>query len=67
MPALVETFALEADPAKRKALADQMQVRVLDQAPELFLGQFSPPAALRANIHGMIPNGMTVFWNVKKE
>jgi peptide/nickel transport system substrate-binding protein len=67
MPALVAAFEVETDPAKRQALAKEMQVRVLDQAPEMFLGQFSPPAAYRSNLHGVVRNGLHVFWNVRRE
>jgi peptide/nickel transport system substrate-binding protein len=67
MPPLVTQFEQETDPAKRQELADQMQVRVLDQAPEMFLGQFSPPTAFRSNLHGVIANGLHVFWNVRRD
>jgi peptide/nickel transport system substrate-binding protein len=66
MPPLVAKFEVESDPAKRKALAEEMQLRVLDQAPQMFLGQYSPPTALRANLTGMIVNGLHVFWNIRR-
>ena len=66
MPPLVAKFEAEPDPAKRKVLAEEMQRRVLDQAPQLFLGQYSPPTALRANLTGMIVNGLHVFWNLRR-
>jgi peptide/nickel transport system substrate-binding protein len=66
MPPLVAKFEIEPDAAKRKALAEEMQLRVLDQAPQLFLGQYSPPTALRANLSGMIVNGLHVFWNMRR-
>jgi peptide/nickel transport system substrate-binding protein len=67
MPPLVTAFETETNPEKRRALATEMQVRVLDQAPQMFLGQFSPPTAYRSNLHGMINNGLHVFWNVRRE
>ncbi len=67
MPPLVAQFEVESDPAQRKALAEEMQRRVLDQAPQLFLGQYSPPTAHRANVTGMIVNGLHVFWNMRRE
>ena len=67
MPPLVSAFEVATDPTQRQALATQMQIRVLDQAPEMFLGQFSPPTAFRSNLHGVIANGMHVFWNVRRE
>jgi peptide/nickel transport system substrate-binding protein len=67
MPPLVAAFEVETDPAKRQALAELMQLRVLDQAPEMFLGQFSPPTAFRSDLLGVIANGLHVFWNVKRQ
>ena len=66
MPPLVARFEVEADPAKRQALAEDMQRRVLDQAPQLFLGQYAPPTAYRANLTGVIFNGLHVFWNIRR-
>jgi len=66
MPALVSRFEVESDPLKRKALADEMQVRVLAEAPEMLLGQFSPPTAYRADLTGVIANGVSVFWNIRR-
>ncbi len=67
MPPLVAKFEVETDPAKRQALADEMQRRVLGEAPEMLLGQFSPPTAFRSDLHGVIANGLHVFWNVRRE
>ena len=67
MPPLVAKFEVEPDPAKRRELAEEMQRRVLDQAPQLFLGQYSPPTAYRADLTGMIVNGLHVFWNIRRE
>ena len=67
MPALVAQFEVEPDREKRMALAKEMQLRVLDQAPQMFLGQFSPPAAHRSNIVGLVNTGLSVFWNARRE
>ena len=67
MPDLVAKFEVEADPVKRQELAREMQVRVLDQAPQMFLGQFAPPTAYRSNLKGVLQNGMHVFWNIRRE
>lgn len=66
MPPLVARFEVESDPAQRQALAREMQQRVLDQAPQMFLGQFSPPTAYRANLTGVLPTGVHTFWNVAR-
>jgi peptide/nickel transport system substrate-binding protein len=67
MPELVAKFEVEADPAKRKALATEMQLRVLDQAPQMFLGQFAPPTAYRANLNGVLRTGVHTFWNITRD
>jgi len=66
MPALVAKFEVEPDKEKRMALAKEMQLRVLDQAPQMFLGQFSPPSAYRSDIQGLINTGLSVFWNARR-
>ena len=66
MPPPVAKFAARPASAKRKVLAGEMQRRVLDQAPQLFLGQYSLPTALRANLSGKIVNGLHVVWNLRR-
>ncbi len=66
MPELVARFQTEADPAKRRELAREMQLRVLDQAPQMFLGQFAPPTAYRADLKGVLTNGVHTFWNITR-
>jgi peptide/nickel transport system substrate-binding protein len=66
MPELVARFEVEADPDKRKALAREMQIRVLDQAPQMFLGQFAPPTAYRAELDGVLRTGVHTFWNIRR-
>ena len=66
MPPLVAQFEVEADSAKRMALAQEMQRRVLDQAPQMFLGQFAPPTAYRATLNGVLRTGVHTFWNISR-
>jgi peptide/nickel transport system substrate-binding protein len=30
-------------------------------------GQFSAPMAYRADLHGVVPFGFPVFWNIKRK
>ena len=53
--------------ASRQALATEMQLRVLDQAPQMFLGQFAPPTAYRANLNGVLRTGVHTFWNITRD
>jgi peptide/nickel transport system substrate-binding protein len=61
---LRSAWALESDPAKQKALADQIQTRALAVIPYVSYGQFFTPTAFRKAVTGRIPSSDTVFWNV---
>ena len=65
---LRDAFAKETDPAKQKAIAEQVQLRVLDYPTHVPLGQFTTPTAIRANISGLVvPTPSLVLWNVEKK
>ena len=53
------------DRAAQRAIAERMQLQVLDQAPYLPLGQILQPAVMRKDLTG-ITNGFARFWSVKK-
>jgi peptide/nickel transport system substrate-binding protein len=63
---LRDDFARTTDAAKRKALAEALQVRLAEFPTYAPLGQFNMPVALRANVSGNMEAPATVFWNVKK-
>ena len=60
-------FADEADAAKRKAIAEAMQVRVSESPTHIFAGQWVLPAAVRKNISGNLESPVTIFWNIEKK
>jgi len=64
---LRDDFARTIDPAKRKELAEALQVRLSEFPTYAPLGQFNMPVALRANVSGNMEAPATVFWNVKKQ
>jgi peptide/nickel transport system substrate-binding protein len=64
---LRDAFAKETDPAKQKALAEAVQVRVTEYPTHVHLGQWYSPMALRNNIDGNIQAPVPVFWNVTKK
>jgi peptide/nickel transport system substrate-binding protein len=66
---LRDQYARQTDPARLKAIAEAVQVRVrVTQYPtHLPLGQWFQPAAMRKNIDGMLQAPVTVFWNVEKK
>ena len=62
---LRDHFARESDPAKLKAIAEAVQVRVTQYPTHIHLGQWYGAAAVRKNVEGMIEAPVTVFWNVQ--
>ncbi len=67
MEQLRDAFARETDPAKQKAIAEQVQLRYLEVPTHVHLGQWNKPMALRKNVDGMLSAPVPVFWNVEKK
>jgi peptide/nickel transport system substrate-binding protein len=67
MEKLRDAFAREADPAKQKAISEQVQLRYLEVPTHVHLGQWYKPIALRKNIDGMLSAPVVIFWNVEKK
>ncbi len=59
-------FAQSSTDAEKKKLAEQLQLRAIETASHVHLGQYNNPAALRTNISGLVPGGAQVYWNIKK-
>ena len=59
-------FAQAGSDAEKKKLAEQLQLRAIETATHVHLGQYNNPAALRDNISGLVPAGAQVYWNIKK-
>jgi len=64
---LRDQFAKETDPAKQKAIAEQVQLRVIEYPTHAILGQFTTPTALRANVNGLVHAPSLALWNVEKK
>jgi peptide/nickel transport system substrate-binding protein len=58
-------FVRAGSDAEKKKLAEQLQLRAIETASHVHLGQYSNPAAVRKNITGMLQGGQ-VYWNIKK-
>ncbi|HRH85963.1 MAG TPA: ABC transporter substrate-binding protein [Rubrivivax sp.] len=67
MEQLRDAFARETDPAKQKAIAEQVQLRYLEVPTHVHLGQWYKPIAMRKNIDGMVTAPVVIFWNVEKK
>jgi peptide/nickel transport system substrate-binding protein len=64
---LRDAYAKESDPAKQKAIAEQVQLRVIDYPTHVILGQFTTPTALRTNVNGLLHTPSLALWNVEKK
>ncbi|BBK41078.1 ABC transporter substrate-binding protein [Allostella vacuolata] len=64
--ALKNTFAAESDPAKQKAIAEEMQTRAYDQVFYIPLGIYNNFAAYRSNVRNFIDSSIPVFWGIEK-
>jgi peptide/nickel transport system substrate-binding protein len=67
MEKLRDDFARETDPAKQKAIAEQVQQRYLESPTHVHLGQWYKPIAMRKNIEGMISAPVIALWNIEKK
>ena len=52
---------------KQKAIAEQVQLRVVEYPTHVILGQFTQPTGLRANIDGLLHTPALALWNVEKK
>jgi peptide/nickel transport system substrate-binding protein len=67
MEALRDQFARETNPAKQKAIAEAVQVRLTQYPTHVPLGQWYGAAAMPKSVDGMIEAPVTVFWNIEKK
>jgi peptide/nickel transport system substrate-binding protein len=64
---LRDAFAGETDPVKRKAIAEQVQLRVVEYPTHVPLGQFTTASAIRSNVSGLLHAPWLALWNVEKK
>ncbi len=65
---LRDAYAAESDPAKQKAIAEQVQLRVAGPYPtHAPLGQFTVPTAVRSNVNGLLSATGLTMWNIEKK
>ena len=62
---LRDDFAREADPAKQKAIAEAVQLRSIEVTPEIPVGEYVTPVAMRKNVKGFLIAPVPVFWNIE--
>jgi peptide/nickel transport system substrate-binding protein len=59
-------FMRETDDAKKKKLAEAIQVRAFEVATHVPLGEFDAPLAARKNVTGLFHQTGNFYWNLKK-
>jgi len=64
---LRDRFSKEADPAKQKEIAVELQKYWVDHPTHVHLGEWYQPVALRAEIEGMMTAPATAFWNMSRK
>jgi peptide/nickel transport system substrate-binding protein len=67
LEALRAQFMRESDPARQRAIADQVQTRVMEIGTVAHLGQFVNAQARRKTVVGGQDAPVTVFWNLEKK
>ncbi len=63
---LTEQWLAASDPAKQQDVLDAIQMRALERAPTVPLGQFFVKTAFRKNLQGVKNGSVCYFWNVQK-
>ena len=66
MTPVLERFAAESDPARRRALAAELQRLAIENVTFPLDGQFQAPAVWRAELRGVIDFGFPVLWNIER-
>ena len=66
MTPVLERFAAESDPARRRELAAELQRLAIENATFPITGQFASPAAWRSELRGVIDFGFPVLWNIER-
>lgn len=54
------------DLAAEKTIAEQMQLRMFEDAPFVPLGEIMTPSAYRTGLTGFVPSSYALFWNVRR-
>lgn len=63
---MVADWARESDPAARRPILERIHRRAWESLPYIPYGQYTQPVAVRANVEGVLPAGIPVYWNIRK-
>lgn len=62
---LRDAYARESDPAKKKAIVDELQARAFEVVPFVNYGQWFQPVAWRKGLEGVLVSPVPFFWNIE--
>ena len=62
---LRDAFAKETDPARQKAIAEQVALRAAEYPTHIPLGQYVQPVAMRKNVAGLLTGPSIAYWNIE--
>ncbi|MDI9333835.1 MAG: ABC transporter substrate-binding protein [Cytophagales bacterium] len=65
--ALKVKFSQASASSEKKKIAEAIQLRAIETASHVPLGQYIHPSAFRSNVSGMLPSEATVLWNIQKK
>ena len=63
---LRDMYAREADPARQKAIIEELQGRLFEVVPYVNYGQWFQPVAWRKELSGVLVSPVPFFWNIEK-
>jgi peptide/nickel transport system substrate-binding protein len=63
---LRDAYARATDPAKQKAIVEELQKRLFEVVPYVNYGQWFQPMAWRKNLKGVLVSPVPFFWNIEK-
>ena len=64
---LRDQYSKEADPAKQKAIVEELQKYWAQNPTHINVGQWYAPGALRTSLDGLMTTPVPVFWNISKK
>jgi peptide/nickel transport system substrate-binding protein len=64
---LRDAYVREGDPAKQRAIAEQVQKRAYEVVTYVPTGFYAQPYAYRTALSGIMPGPVPVFWNIAKQ
>ncbi|MBU0723615.1 MAG: ABC transporter substrate-binding protein [Alphaproteobacteria bacterium] len=67
MEGLRDSFARATDPARQKALAEQISKLAWQDVANIPLGQYFAVSAYRKNVTGVLEGPVPFFWNIEKK